>query len=55
MEVTEQMKALEVGDTIKCHDPQDMIEIDQELIAGGGTRQNLFTRWTATKDIGLRS
>lgn len=30
------MKALEVGDTIKCHDPQDMIEIDQELIAGGG-------------------
>ena len=32
MEVTKQMKALEVGDTIKCHDPHELGELDQTLV-----------------------
>lgn len=28
-------RALQIGDTIRCHDPEDMVETDQDLIRGG--------------------
>lgn len=29
------MNRLQIGDTIKCHDPEDMINTDRELLRGG--------------------
>lgn len=33
------MSSLQIGDTIKCHDPEDMIETMNDLLRGGVRRR----------------
>lgn len=42
---------LQIGDTIKCHDPEDMIDTMHEL-SRGGTTWSLYMSWTEKKATG---